>query len=213
MKKLSIALIEITKMLSNGEYYDENIISEKLNITQGEVWQTIKKLKRYGIKLHSMKGRGYSLQSPLILLNEAHIKQGLQNKNIDITVFETIDSTNNYLKTFIGDQKIRVALSEHQTNGRGRLGRSWHSPFGCNLYFSCIYPFEKDINSLSGLSIVAGLAIVNSLKQFNLPGQLLLKWPNDVIYQDKKLAGTLIEIQSQANGVSNDFICFHQNVF
>ncbi len=84
--------------------------------------------------------------------------------------------------------------------GRGRMGRSWVSPFGCNLYFSLSYPFSEDISELSGLSLVIGIAVVKALHSLdaNIPFQL--KWPNDITVDGKKLGGVLVEVMAEANG-------------
>ena len=212
MKKLSPNLVEIINILSDGGYHDGDTIGSKLNITRSAVWKFIKKLDNYGIKLSSIKGKGYALLQPLILLNENYLKKALTGQNIDIEVFESIISTNEYLNNFIGATRVKICLAEHQTGGLGRLGRSWHSPFGQNIYLSCLYPFAKDISELVGLSLVVGLAIITTLKSLNLSNRLLLKWPNDILYEDKKLCGNLIKIQAETNGLSYAIIGIGINV-
>ena len=121
-----------------------------------------------------------------------------QRLAIGLDVFESIDSTNAYLKQFNGKQAgLRVCIAEMQTQGRGQFDRSWYSPFGQNIYLSMRYPFQKEITHLKGLSLVVGLSVcrviesVCSLK----PNCLKVKWPNDVFWDACKLAGILIEIQ------------------
>jgi len=212
MKKVNSSLASIVSMLNSEEYQDGTSIGAKLNITRSAVWKAIKKLEHYGVIIDSMKSKGYRLPEPLILLNKKQIKQHLENKNIVIDVFETLTSTNDYLKEFRREKKPRVCLAEQQTKGRGRLNRSWHSPFGKNIYFSFMYPLEKDISELAGLSLVVGLAIVKTLNNYQLPDALQVKWPNDVIYQQKKLAGSLIEVQAETHNMCHAIIGIGINI-
>lgn len=203
MKSLNQNIIKITELLSDGEYHDGTSIGNQLNITRAAVWKVIKKLEQYAIPLTSVKGKGYKLELPLILLNTKKIKTKLRHRTIQLDVLEKIDSTNEYLKQFIAhNEKIRVCIAETQTHGKGRLNRQWHSPFGENIYFSLLCPFEKDISELSGLSLVVGLAICHAIESTqDLSGNLLqVKWPNDVLINRQKLAGVLIEIRAESNG-------------
>lgn len=135
----------------------------------------------------------------LILLDKKEIKQGIKNKKIEVDVFESIESTNEYLKKFFPNKNNRICLSEQQTCGRGRLNRNWYSPFGLNLYFSCLYIFYKDISELTGLSLIVSLAVVKTLQSY-LSKALKVKWPNDILYANKKLSGILIESQIDSRG-------------
>jgi len=199
MKKLKTNFYQTALLLSDEKFHDGTSIGKKLNITRAGVWKAIKKLEEYGIQVQSVKGKGYALTKPLLLLDEEKIKQEVHNKNIDLECFETIDSTNDYLGQATKDHKIKVCIAEHMSHGKGRLQRSWYSPFGLNIYMSLLYPLAKD--ELSGLSLVVGLSLcktINDLYKFETP--VNVKWPNDIIWQGKKLAGNLIEIQAESNG-------------
>src|SRR5579871_3974943 len=98
MKKLKPGFVNLITILNDGHYHDGSTIGEKLNISRSAVWKAIKKLKNYQIKVESIKGKGYALLEPLVLLNQEIIIQSISDKNIQITVLESIDSTNEYLK-------------------------------------------------------------------------------------------------------------------
>lgn len=122
-----------------------------------------------------------------------------KNLNVDakIFVFESIDSTNLFLKTSNHTQ-TQICLAEEQTQGRGRGQRHWHSPKGLNLYFSVKRNFAKPLADLSGLSMVAALSVCQCLiEQTNIHFQL--KWPNDILFQDQKIAGILVELFKNEN--------------
>lgn len=131
----------------------------------------------------------------MILFNQDKIRQHLLRQDVTMHLFETIDSTNQFLQTLPLDQAIHICLAEQQTAGRGRLQRAWHSPFGQNIYFSCRYFLKNHLEALSGLSLLAGLSVAETLQALQLPQNVFLKWPNDVMYDQHKLAGILVEIQ------------------
>ncbi len=141
------------------------------------------------------------IKTPPILLNAEKILSTLRHSSIDLHILNEIDSTNNYLKTLIGkNEKITICLAETQTQGKGQLDRHWYSPFGENIYLSMLYPVERPMHKLGGLSLVAGLSICHSLKSaLDLKNaELNIKWPNDIFINRKKLGGILIEIQRKS---------------
>ncbi len=152
------------------------------------------------------------IDSP-ILLSKSAITSLLQEKSIAVDVFESIDSTNAYVKKFMGDEKIHVCVAEEQTQGRGRFNRSWHSPFGQNIYFSMLYPFKKDLHKLEGLSFIVSVCLVKTLEavaEFQKPFKI--KWPNDIVCEGKKLAGILIEVGTKMQGYCEVIIGIGINV-
>ena len=127
----------------------------------------------------------------------------LLNEPMQLDIFEKTESTNDYLRKLTKENTTRRAcIADMQTNGKGQLNRSWHSPAKENIYFSLLYPTKKTINELSGLSLVVGLAtsraIENTLKTDH---QFLVKWPNDILYNQQKIAGILIETQTDNSGL------------
>lgn len=109
-------------------------------------------------------------------------------------VFESIDSTNDFLLS----QQISppcVAIAEHQTCGRGRRSRNWQTPKGGSIALSMSWQFDSKTD-LRGLSIAVGVMVLRALE---LPIQL--KWPNDILVDDRKLAGILIDVQHQVNSI------------
>lgn len=211
-KKLSPSFVKIIDILSDGDYHDGTTIGDALKMTRSAVWKAIKKLEHNKIKISSIKGKGYALLEPLALLNVTKIKKKLNNPHVDIQVFESIDSTNDYLSEFKNSHTVKLCLAEQQVKGKGRLGREWFSPFGKNIYMSCLYPFHKDVSELSGLSLAMSLAIYKTLKDYGIDEGLSVKWPNDILYENQKLSGSLIEIQAETHGVCEVVIGIGVNV-
>lgn len=113
-----------------------------------------------------------------------------------VTVFDKIDSTNRELARMTpAERHAHAVLAEHQTAGRGRRARTWHSPAGGNLYLSLGWRFSRAAQAFSTLPLVAAIAAADTLKQAGLSGHGI-KWPNDILAGGTKLAGILVELQS-----------------
>ncbi|MDP3561256.1 MAG: biotin--[acetyl-CoA-carboxylase] ligase [Legionellaceae bacterium] len=140
----------------------------------------------------------------MILLSETKIRQLLSNDQIQhslaIHVFDSINSTNRYLKELPREYKVDLCCAETQTQGRGRFAREWFSPFGENIYCSTRWNLGKNPADLSALSLVTGLAVIATLNELDIADNIAIKWPNDLIWQDKKLCGVLIESFKESNG-------------
>jgi BirA family biotin operon repressor/biotin-[acetyl-CoA-carboxylase] ligase len=211
VKKFNPSLAKALDMLADGQYHDGDTLGQALGMTRSAVWKMLKKLVEYGIHIKSLKGKGYALLDPFMLLDPDKIKQALQHDNVEVLVLETVDSTNQYLKKIKHDKAIKFVIAEQQTQGKGRMNRDWYSPFGQNIYLSCLYPFKKDISELSGLSLVISLAIVAAIKSVSaLEPQV--KWPNDIMLDNKKLSGSLIEIQAETHGACHAIIGVGVNI-
>ena len=197
---ISLNLIRLVEMLSDLEFHDGEKLGKSLGITRSAIWKIIQKLTDYGIEISSIKNKGYALKEPLLLLDQVKIGQEIINDNIELEIFETIESTNNYLKKNLNPLKQKICFAEMQTSGRGRMGRNWHSPFGQNIYMSYARLFAKDASELSGLSLIIGMACLNAIKEIGIDIPIKLKWPNDGIYLGQKMMGILVELQSESYG-------------
>jgi len=211
-------LKKLIRCLSDGKFHSGAKLGEALGITRSGVWKLTQQLSTLGIEVESVIGKGYCIPDGLSLLSLPKIKNHI-NKNYlkqikKIKLFDQIDSTNNYLIELARKlsankrNEIYVCLAEQQSAGKGRLGRKWVSPFGANLYLSMLWSFTKDI---SGLGLVVATTITDTLELIGIKN-IGLKWPNDVLWQKRKLAGVLIEVSSEAYGIGNAIIGIGLNV-
>lgn len=145
------------------------------------------------------------------------VKVSLLNKNkilelipsysnkFDIKIFNIIDSTNSYLlnkfdKSEYDNTPITVVSAEIQLKGRGRENRKWYGGIlGSTLTFSLLWRFEGGVSALSGLSLVIGVVLVRVLRSFS-DCNIYLKWPNDILHDNNKLAGILVELRGKLDG-------------
>jgi BirA family biotin operon repressor/biotin-[acetyl-CoA-carboxylase] ligase len=129
------------------------------------------------------------------LLTIEAIRRGLRGEVVgrQIYLFGEVDSTNARLRRLVraGARPGTVVLAESQSAGRGRLGQTWFSPPGVNLYASVLLQPTLRAEELPVFSLVASLALSDALRDLGLaPG---IKWPNDVLLDGRKVAGSLLE--------------------
>lgn len=206
---------KLLELLSDGNFHSGEELGEKLSISRAAVWKAIKKLQALGMDIRSIRSRGYQLSEAIELLNEnsiyQHLNSNTQEQLSKIILFDSIDSTNRYLLQLDEVHSGDVCLAEQQTAGRGRFGRTWISPFAANIYLSLCWEFPEGSTQLIGLSLVMGMAVIKALHQLGV-ADLSLKWPNDIIHQQKKLAGILIDMTGDANGPCRVIIGIGVNV-
>ena len=118
------------------------------------------------------------------------ILENLPENRVNITIYDEIDSTNDEAKRMHLDKEFEVLVANKQTNGRGRQGKKWSSPDSGNIYMTICT--ENDL-SFAPASLIAGLVCINSISQLNDFIELGLKWPNDILMENKKIGGILVE--------------------
>lgn len=117
-----------------------------------------------------------------------------QRSNTEIVLLDTVDSTNDWCveQARHGCPMPLACFAEQQTGGKGRRGRKWHSPAAANIYMSLLWQFNKPLDALGCLSLSMGMAVKNTLLDVGISGAVL-KWPNDVLVDGRKIAGVLLE--------------------
>lgn len=186
----------LLERLAAGAVSGDRLAAE-LGLTRAAVWKRIDALRQAGIDIHAQPGRGYALARPLDLLDAGAIRRALpadaRGHLAGLDVEWQLASTNSALLAQLSPASgARVLLAERQTGGRGRLGRVWASPLAANLYLSVDRQFAGGLARLAGLSLVAGIASAEALR--DATGlDIRLKWPNDLWLDGRKLGGLLVE--------------------
>ncbi len=196
----------ILKLLSDGAFHSGTDLGEKLGITRAAVCKNVHQLAQSGLEVHRVTGRGYKLDTPLTLLDRPRLLKllgGAAAKIRDrVHILDEVDSTNRYLAeqvTEYSDINGTTCVAEAQSGGRGRRGRSWIATPYCNLMLSMAWRFPGGPGMVSGLSLAAGVALLRALEEYGVSG-IGLKWPNDVLWEKRKLAGLLVDVQGEAAG-------------
>lgn len=199
---------QILNCLNDGEFHSGEALGKELGVSRAAVNQNINKLLELGVDIYSVHGRGYKLARPLELLDVEAICKAAGTSQDHIMVESVVTSSNDILRNLLTRAALPpgyAVIAEAQTEGRGRRGKRWFSPFGCNLYMSFYWPVAEGINGAMGLSLVIGIALVKALEKLGI-SQAAVKWPNDVYIDYQKVAGILVELESQADGSANSII-------
>ena len=197
---------ELLALLADGEFRSGEWLAGRLGISRAGIWKRVGKLAERGIALERVSGRGYRVPGGIELLDRERIAAALPERvRAQLSRFElrrVVDSTNALVLEGLRAGTLghgAVVFAEQQTSGRGRRGRRWVSPFGCNIYCSFAWRFDAGVAALEGLSLVIGMAAVRALARVGARG-VMLKWPNDLVAGAAKLGGILIEIDGELAG-------------
>lgn len=195
-------------LLADGQSHSGQALAKRLRISRGGVWKLMQTLRGLGIEVQSVARQGYQLPRAVDLLNSNAILEAASASTREriarLDVVLTVDSTNRYVNDqnqTQSDQAI-VCLTEVQTAGRGRRGRSWLAPFASGICLSLGWRFAEAPPTFSALSLAVGVAVVRAFARFGA-ADVGLKWPNDLMWQDRKLGGILIEMRGESAGPAN----------
>ncbi|GAB1439408.1 bifunctional biotin--[acetyl-CoA-carboxylase] ligase/biotin operon repressor BirA [Providencia sp.] len=203
MKETSIPL-QLIDILADAQIHSGEQLGDKLGMTRAAINKHIKTLRSWGLNVETVTSKGYKLPYQVNLLNRELIKQ--QVNDVNIIVEPVIDSTNQYMLERIPSLKSGdTCLAEYQSAGRGRRGRQWISPFGCNLYLSMYWKLDQGPAAAVGLSLVVGIVIAETLNKISQE-KVKVKWPNDLYMNDKKLAGILVELTGKTGDAAHIII-------
>ncbi|MBR9868804.1 MAG: bifunctional biotin--[acetyl-CoA-carboxylase] ligase/biotin operon repressor BirA [Oceanospirillales bacterium] len=191
-------------VLADGKFHSGQALGKVLGVSRSAIWKQIKSIEESGLEIYSVKGRGYRIPGGLDLLHRELIEEALEPGVSDalnlIDLSLIIPSTNaKAMEAVYRDGHGSLYLAEQQTSGRGRRGRSWASPFASNLYFSLTWQFSNGAAALEGLSLAVGVALIRGLARLGIEG-VEVKWPNDLLWRGRKLAGVLLEMSGDAAG-------------
>ena len=197
--KSSIVLKKILKIINNLQPYSLKFLGKKLEISTLYIFNIINKLKMYGISIN-VTSNYLQIKESLILLDENKIMNKSYFKNYKVKTYESISSTNDYFFfSKLNKSLPYFCFAEFQELGRGSLGRFWESDYGKNITFSFSYFLNRNIESISSLSLVISISIIESLNILYKIRHLKLKWPNDVYLNEAKISGNIINIKNKDN--------------
>ena len=187
-----------------GEFVSGQRISEDFGISRTAVWKHICVLKKRGYKIESYTKRGYCLIDAPELLPPDVVTDGLQTNLFGqkVSYYEKLESTNTMAKKLAetGVPEGTIVLAEEQTGGRGRLTRSFMSPFGKGIWFSLILRPTFLPMEVPKLTLLAAVAITKALHKMGLV-DCGIKWPNDIMVGSRKLVGILTELNASMENV------------
>lgn len=202
--QLTTAQKSLISHLADGRFHSGEILGRELSLSRTAVWSLLHELTTLGLDVHAIPGKGYRLGHPLELLNRDQILAALHDDIRAVLpvleINDLVDSTSTRLGTLArnGAASGTVCIAEAQSGGRGRVGRAWQSPFAGNICMSLLWHFEEP-GAMEGLSLAVGVAVARALQASGIV-DVGLKWPNDILWHQRKLGGILMEVSGEAHG-------------
>ena len=196
----------IVEMLKNA---GENFISgEKLagvlGISRAAVWKHIQALRKNGYEILSFERHGYKLKDAPDLLVPSEIQIDLDTQIIGKNMHykPSVDSTNHVAKAlaYHGAAEGTIVVAEEQSDGKGRLDRNFFSPRGKGIWFSIILRPNFLPKDAPKCTLMAAVAVAQTMRRFDLKPEI--KWPNDILFDGRKLVGILTEMTGEIGKIT-----------
>ena len=193
----------ILNLLADGQFHSGEVLAQRFNVSRATVWNAVKHAESLGVEVFKVRGRGYKLPQAIELLNKKLVLAAIGGERacFNVQILDEVTSTNTYLMQQKDIAHATCVAAHIQTHGKGRRGRAWVSQLGASLTFSLLWRFSCGAAGLSGLSLAVGVALMRAVNALGV-NNAQLKWPNDVLVNNQKLAGILIELQGDLEGPS-----------
>jgi BirA family biotin operon repressor/biotin-[acetyl-CoA-carboxylase] ligase len=191
--------------LADGKFHSGETLAAELTVSRSAVWKAARGLRQLGATVHAVRNRGYRLPAAAEPLDGEKIRALLaevaRERVRRLDTAWTVGSTNTILMERVNPPvgSSEALLAEYQTAGRGRRGRNWIAPPGGSICLSLSWMFGEVPRDLGGLGLVVGVCALRALSRLGAD-QVRLKWPNDLLVDDRKLGGMLIELRAESAG-------------
>ncbi len=195
----------LARLRNTAGFVSGQALSAELGLTRAAVWKAVRQLTDLGYGIEAVSRRGYRL----LQVGEGAIATELEPLlatralGRERLCLEACGSTNTVAKERAarGASHGLLVTADHQTQGRGRMQRAWHSPPGRNLYASLLLRPAVAPVRVPQLSILAGLALAEALAACAPDIPLRIKWPNDLWIGTRKVCGILCEMEAEMTAV------------
>jgi BirA family biotin operon repressor/biotin-[acetyl-CoA-carboxylase] ligase len=189
---------------AGDDFTSGEMLSGKLGLSRTAVWKCVESLREKGYRIDAVQARGYRLVEIPDRLTALELAPLLNTHDIGRTIHyrDSLPSTNDHAYRLAqeGASHGEVVIAEEQTAGRGRRGRSWVSPAGANLYFSVILRPELSPQRAPELTLLVAVAVAETIREAGAPA--VIKWPNDLLVDGRKIAGILAEMSSEVDNLN-----------
>lgn len=198
---------KLLKSLKKDSFVSGEQLATDLKVSRTAVWKQIRTLKDLGYEIKSVKNKGYKLISRPDITTPEEIYNDLRTQIIGkkIHYFKSVSSTNLCARKIIEKnfEEGTIIVSDVQKKGRGRKDRSWSSPKG-GLWFSAIlFPDIPPQNAML-ITMTTSIAVAQSIQKIGL--KPIIKWPNDVLVNNKKICGVLTEIDAEIDKINSAIV-------
>lgn len=207
---------EILRLLRSADgYISGQELCNRFGVSRTAVWKAINQLKEAGYEIEAQQNKGYRLMAAPDLMTEAEIKSLMHTDWVakEVLYFDTIDSTNIKAQELAekGYLSGTLVVADKQESGKGRRGRSWVSPSGTGIFMTLMIKPDINPNNASMLTLVAALAVAKAIT--SVTGEkAMIKWPNDIVVNGKKVCGILTEMNAQFDYINHIVVGIGINV-
>ena len=205
----------LAALRASDGYVSGQDLCGKFGVSRTAIWKAINQLKQAGYEIEAVQNRGYHIVSTPDILSENELRSIRKTEWLGNKIYyETeIDSTNTKAMKLAeeGAPHGTIVVTDHQTNGRGRRGRSWESPAGEAIAMTFLLRPKIDPNNASMLTLIAAMAVARGIED-ETGLKAGIKWPNDVVINRKKVSGILTEMSAQADYVNHIVVGIGINV-
>jgi BirA family transcriptional regulator, biotin operon repressor / biotin---[acetyl-CoA-carboxylase] ligase len=195
----------LLRLLADARFRSGALLARALGCSRAGLAERVREAQALGLSLLAVPGRGYRLAEPLDLIDRESLGALLAPvpAPFRVEVLDECTSTSTLLleRALNGAPHASVVVCERQTAGRGRRGAQWISTLGGSLTFSLLWRFDRGAGELAGLSLAVAVGIARALEALGA-GAVGLKWPNDLLLDERKLGGILIEMNGSPGGPS-----------
>lgn len=207
---------EILRLLRSADgYISGQELCNRFGVSRTAVWKAINQLKEAGYEIEAQQNKGYRLMAAPDLMTEAEIKSLMHTEWVarEVLYFDTIDSTNTKAQELAekGYPSGTLVVADKQESGKGRRGRSWVSPSGTGIFMTLMIKPDINPNNASMLTLVAALAVAKAITSVT-GEEALIKWPNDIVVNGKKVCGILTEMNAQFDYINHIVVGIGINV-
>lgn len=207
---------EILRLLRSADgYISGQELCNRFGVSRTAVWKAINQLKEAGYEIEAQQNKGYRLMAAPDLMTEAEIKSLLHTEWVakEVLYFDTIDSTNTKAQELAekGYPSGTLVVADKQESGKGRRGRSWVSPSGTGIFMTLMIKPDINPNNASMLTLVAALAVAKAITSVT-GEEAMIKWPNDIVVNGKKVCGILTEMNAQFDYINHIVVGIGINV-
>ena len=207
---------EILRLLRSADgYISGQELCNRFGVSRTAVWKAINQLKEAGYEIEAQQNKGYKLMAAPDLMTEAEIKSLMHTDWVakEVLYFDTIDSTNTKAQELAekGYPSGTLVVADKQESGKGRRGRSWVSPSGTGLFMTLMIKPDINPNNASMLTLVAALAVAKAITSVT-GEEAMIKWPNDIVVNSKKVCGILTEMNAQFDYINHIVVGIGINV-
>lgn len=207
---------EILRLLRSADgYISGQELCNRFGVSRTAVWKAINQLKEAGYEIEAQQNKGYRLMAAPDLMTEAEIKSLMNTEWVakEVLYFDTIDSTNTKAQELAekGYPSGTLVVADKQESGKGRRGRSWVSPSGTGIFMTLMIKPDINPNNASMLTLVAALAVAKAITSVT-GEEALIKWPNDIVVNGKKVCGILTEMNAQFDYINHIVVGIGINV-